>query len=158
MRIRKWLSMLALIIFCFAQAAFSEEKTPAPDFTLRDLSQKSFTLGNYKDKQAVLLFFWTTWCPFCRTELKILKERYPELAKEGLELGAINAGESASKVENFAKSYNLPFRVLLDTDTSVSGDFGILGIPTYILVDKEGYVCLTTHYFPKEKYKSIISK
>jgi peroxiredoxin len=157
-RIRNWLVMVAIIIFCFAQLAFSEEKTPAPDFTLQDLSQKSFTLSNYKDKQAVLLFFWTTVCPFCREELRVLKDTYPELTKEDLVLFAIDAGESALRVNKFAKSYNLPFPILLDKDYAVVYDFGVLGVPTYVLVDKKGYVRLTTHTFPKEKYKSIISE
>lgn len=105
-----------------------------------------------------MLFFWTTWCPFCREELKFLKENYPDLAKGGLVLAAIDAGESFSRVENFTKSYNFPFQVLLDRDTAVAGAFEILGVPTYVLIDKKGYIRLIEHYFPKEKYKSIISE
>jgi peroxiredoxin len=158
MKIKNWLVLAAIFIFYFSQYAISEEAKPAPDFTLRDLNQNTFTLSNYKNEQSVLLFFWTTWCPFCREELKFLKSAYPELTKEGLVLVAINAGESAAKVNNFAKSYNFPFRILLDTDISVAGAFGIFGVPTYVLADKKGYVRLIEHSFPKEKYKSIISE
>ncbi|MDD5155593.1 MAG: TlpA disulfide reductase family protein [Candidatus Omnitrophica bacterium] len=158
MKIKNWLGITAVIIICFTQTAFSAEKKLAPDFTLKDLAQKNFTLNDYINKQPVLLFFWTTWCPFCREELKILKEKYAELAKDGLELAAINAGESSLKVERFTKDYNLPFRVLLDKDYAVSNAFDVLGVPTYILIDKKGYIRLVEHSFPKEKYKSIIAE
>ncbi len=158
MKIKNCLGLIAIFIFCFSQYAFSEEKKLAPDFTLQDLSQNTFTLSSYRDKQPVMLLFWTTWCPFCREELKFLKSAYSGLEKEGLALIAIDAGESTPKVNNFAKSYNFPFRILLDTDTSVAGAFEVFGVPTYVLIDKKGYVRLTEHYFPKEKYKSIISE
>lgn len=158
MRLKNCLALAAIFIFCFSLNAFSQEKKLAPDFTLQDLDQNAFTLSSYKNKQPVILFFWTTWCPFCRQELKALKEDYPGLVKEGLTLVAINAGESAAKVGDFVKSYNLPFRVLLDRDKSVTGAFEVFGVPTYVLVDKKGYIRLIEHSFPKEKYKSIISQ
>lgn len=158
MKIKNCLVLLVIFIFCFSQYASAQEKNLAPDFTLQDLNQNTFTLSNYKNKQAVMLFFWTTLCPFCREELKFLKENYPDLAKDGLVLAAIDAGESFSRVENFTKSYNFPFRVLLDKDYAVAYDFGVMGVPTYVLVDKKGYVRIIEHYFPKEKYKSIISE
>jgi peroxiredoxin len=73
-------------------------------------------------------------------------------------LVAINAGESFSKVDNFNKNYNLPFQILLDKDTSVTGAFEVFGVPTYVLIDKKGYVRFSDNYFPKEEYKSIISE
>ena len=158
MKIKSCLVLLVIFIFCFSQYAWSQEKNLAPAFTLEDLNQNAFTLSSYKDKQPVMLFFWTTWCPFCREELKFLKEKYPDLVKEGLELAAINAGEVFSKVDNFTKIHNLPFRVLLDKDYAVAYDFGVMGVPTYVLIDRKGYVRFIDNYFPKEKYKSIISE
>jgi len=158
MKIRNWSGMAAVIVFCFAQAAFSAEDKLAPDFTLNDLHQKNLTLSDYKNKQPVLLFFWTTWCPSCRDELKTLKDKYAQLLKEGLELATINAGESPAKVERFSKDYNFPFRILLDKDYEAAEAFDVLGVPTYILVDKKGYVRLREHSFPRDKYKGIISE
>ncbi len=161
MKIKQWLVPLTILfIFSFGsgQPTWAQEKKAAPDFTLQDLQHNAFTLSSYKDKKAVMLLFWTTWCPFCRQELKMLKGQYPELAKEGLELAAINAGESFLKVDNFAKTYDLPFRVLLDQDNSVTGAFGIFGVPTYVLIDKKGHIRLIKNYFPKQEYKRILSE
>lgn len=158
MKLKNCLALAVIFIFCFRLNAFSQEKKLAPDFTLQDLSQNTFTLSSYKNKQPVMLFFWTTWCPFCRQELKTLKDNYPELVKEGLLLVAIDAGESAAKVSDFVKSYNLPFQVLLDRDKSVTKAFDVFGVPTYVLIDKQGYVRFVDNDFPKEEYKSLISE
>lgn len=135
-----------------------EGKNIAMDFKLQDLNQDTFSLSSYKDKQPVILFFWTTWCPFCQIELNRLKDMYPQLQKEGWELFAVNVGESASKVDNFVKNYALNFKVLLDKDMAVAYSYGILGVPTYFLVDKNGYIVFKEHYFPRERYKELVYK
>jgi peroxiredoxin len=132
------------------------QKEPAPDFTLQDLDENAFILSSYKDKQPVILFFWTTWCPFCRQELKTLKGLYPQLKKEGLELFAIDAGEPKHRVDNFIKKYMLDFKVLLDRDTNVAYSYDISGVPAYVLVDKKGYIVFKGHYFPLAEYKKLI--
>ena len=47
----------------------SQEK--APDFSLKDLQGKTFTLS--ENKGPVLLVFGATWCPYCREEIPHLK-------------------------------------------------------------------------------------
>lgn len=129
------------------------EFSVAADFELHDLQGNTVTLSSYKDKQPVILFFWTTWCPFCRTELKVLSDKYPELIKDGFEVLAINVGEYPRVVDNFIKKHSLPYRVLLDKDTAVAGAYQLVGIPTYVVVDKKGYIRFKGHTFPKHKYK-----
>lgn len=129
----------------------------AVNFILLDLNGKQVSLFDYKDKP-VILFFWTTWCPFCRDELRVLQNIHSELVKEGWELFAINAGESSYKIDNFLKKYFLTFKVLLDTDTNIARAYKIIGVPTYILIDKKGYIVFKGHYFPQDAYKDLISK
>lgn len=130
----------------------------APNFQLKDIYQNTYTLSSYKDKDNLLLFFWTTWCPFCERELKVLSDKYGGLVEDGLEVLAINVGELSRDVYNFVKDLFLPYRILLDEDTSVSNSYGIIGVPTYIIVNKEGYVVFGNNYFPQKEYKDLISK
>lgn len=141
-----------------AKEADTKETNTAFDFRLQDLNQKTFTLSSYKDKQTVILFFWTTWCPFCRDELRILNERYLELVKDGIELLAIDIGESGYKVDRFVRNYALAFKILLDKEATVAYAYDILGVPTYIFIDKKGNIVFRSHSFPQQKYKEIISK
>lgn len=131
---------------------------PAPDFQLQDIHQDVISLSNYKDKESVLLFFWTTWCPFCQKELRILNDRYAGLLQDGLEVLAINVGEFPDTVENFIRNYYLAYRVLLDKDTSVARAYEIIGVPTYILINKQGYIVFKDNYFPQGGYKELVSK
>lgn len=148
-----------LSIACMqAQEQDTQGLNLAPDFKLLDLGQNAHTLSDYKNKQPVILFFWTTWCPFCRKELKLLKQMYPELVNNGLEVLAINIGEPAYKVANFVTSYQLNYKVLLDKDTNVTYSFDVLGVPTYVLVGKKGNIVFIGHTFPKDNYKDLIQK
>ena len=157
----KPLLMFMLISFLSASCMQAQEQSAkeldsAPDFRLLDLNQNTVLLSTYKDKQPVFLFFWTTWCPFCRKELKLLNQMHAELVKDGLEVLAINVGERPYKVANFVSSYQLTYKVLLDQDTNVASAYEVLGVPTYVLVNKKGVIRLTSHSFPKEKYKNLI--
>jgi len=131
---------------------------PAPDFTLQDLQQNTVALSSYKNKQPVVLLFWTTWCPYCREELRVLSDKYAQLAVDGWQLFAVDIAESASKVDSFVKRYSLPFKVLLDKTTSVAKSFQVMGVPTYIFINKDGYIIAVEHYFPQEEYKKWIKK
>lgn len=128
----------------------------APDFTLYDIYQDAYTISNYRDKQAVLLLFWTTWCPFCRKELKVLNGMYSGLAADGVEVLSINVGETPSTVQNFVQDYNLVYRVLLDRDNRVAGLYGLIGVPTYILINKQGEVVFKDNYLPAAEYKDLL--
>lgn len=148
---------LSFILGVHIQDLYAREKELAPDFNLWDLENNAFILTNYNNQKPVMLFFWTTWCPFCRGELKALNNRYPDLAREGWELFAIDVGEPSYRVKNFLKGYSLDFKVLLDRDTTVADVYGIFGVPTYILIDKEGYITFKGNRFPEEECFKIIN-
>ncbi len=176
---RIFLAFLLLFVFSFGckqnQQAFSKEPQEqttqsgvegqtrkdssklAPDFTLNDVYQNAYTLSSYKDKQAVILLFWTTWCPFCRKELKVLNGLYSGLAEDGVEVLSINAGEDPNTVQNFVENNNLAYRVLLDRDNHVSTLYGLIGVPTYILINKQGEIVFKENYFPANEYKDLLA-
>ena len=132
------------------------EDAIAPNFQLEDLAGNTVTLSQYNGKQDVLLFFWTTWCPYCRRGLKVLNEKHAQLSKDGVEILAINVNEASSKVDSFVKNYALTFKTLLDLDADVAGTYELLGFPTYMIVDRKGYIRSTGYSFPEEEYKDLI--
>ncbi len=93
-----------------------------------DLNDKAVFLSEYKGKKTVLALFWTTWCPYCREELKKLNQEYAGLAKDSIELLAINVGEPKSKVDNFIKSRNLTTHTY---DESTAAEIGSAVIHSY---------------------------
>lgn len=144
-------------LLLFIRPIEAKDFKPAPDFKLQDLYQDVFKLSDYKDKQPVLLFFWTTWCPFCQNELRVLNGMYAGLVKDGVGVLSVNFGELPDAVQSFTNSYHLSYRVLLDRDTSAGRSFGILGVPTYVLIDKKSRIIFQDNFFPQKEYKDLIS-
>ena len=158
---KKLLLCVLVLAAIFSPVSFVQAKNngtlTALDFRLSGLDQKIHSLSDYKGKNNVLLFFWTTWCPFCRKEIKKLNDRSEELAKDGIMVLGINVGEPRAKVEKYIEKNGIKLPILLDEDTVVSDTYGIMGVPTFFLVDKSGVVIFSDNYFPDD-YKNIMPK
>mgnify|MGYP001602487520 FL=1 len=132
----------------FADAAF--------DFTLDTVSGKTVSLKDAKGK-GVILFFFTTWCPACRQKFPSLSKDHETFRREGIGLFVIDAGESQAKVSSFLSKVNPPFDVLLDTSTAVAEAYGVMGVPTFILISKSGVVVYEGNDLPGD-YKELLNK
>lgn len=151
----KRISALVLFLLFFscslpAQGALDKGEI-ALDFRLKDLKENTIALSSYRGRQPVFLFFWTTWCPYCARGLKGLNDIYPQLKEKGWEVLAINSGEPREKVAAFVRHYPLGFKVLLDENIAVAELYNVLGVPTYVLIDKSGTVVFKDNYFPADK-------
>ena len=128
----------------------------APEFQLLSLSGKNVALSDFKGKP-VILFIWSTWCPYCVRELAYLEKVYADIKKNGVELLAIDSGEPKERVARYLSGRNINFPVLLDIDSRVSYAYNVIGIPTLILVDAEGKIKFQGHGLP-EDYLKILSQ
>lgn len=130
--------------------------TFAQNIILNDLAGKPVDISSYKGKP-VILFFWTSWCYYCRKQLKILSQNQGELKKDGITILAINIGESNYKVQSFFnfKTSELSFKVLLDEQGDFADSYDVIGVPTYILLDKTGKKVSQENTFPQD-YKSLL--
>jgi thiol-disulfide isomerase/thioredoxin len=113
----------------------------APDFTVTSLDGESVSLSDFQG-QAVLINFWATWCPPCRAEMPALDAYYQAHRDEGFVLLAVNAGESRVAAEDFTGSIGFNSPVALDTTGEAGEAFGVIGLPTSILIDAEGRIRL----------------
>lgn len=127
----------------------------ASDFSLADLNGTTVRLSDYRGK-VVVLFFWTTWCPYCREQLVVLNEKYDDIAKDGVVLLAVNAGESKAKIESFTRTKNFKFKILSDRNMSVAEAYNLLGVPTYFFIDRDGYIRFSRNRFSEGLYKELL--
>ena len=79
------------------------------------------------------------------------------MEKEGVAVFAVNVGEAGYKVERFLKDYALNLRILLDKDGQAAEQYEIVGVPTYIFINKSGKVVSLEHSMPAD-YKSLLLK
>lgn len=141
----------ALLLFISVSFWGCVGRAPADDgaaafqFSLNDMSGQNVKLADFKDKKEVLLFFWTTTCPFCNIAMKSLMQDYPSLKKDNIEVLAMDIDETKRRVERFFGSDKPAFKVLFDEGGDVARLYGIAGIPTYILVGKDGKIKGRSH-------------
>ncbi len=123
------------------QAGFQvfKEKVEAPDFTLSNLNGEKVALSSFRGK-VVLLNFWATWCPPCRSEMPSMQAMYNELRDEGVEIVAVNLQEPEGTVTAFLEENGYDFPVLLDSGGEVGAMYGARSIPTTYLLDTGGSV------------------
>lgn len=126
----------------------------APDFSLESLSGEQISLSSFKGK-GVILFFWATWCPHCRSALGELNTEYANIKNSNIEVLAIDIDESKARVENFIKKYSLGYPVLLDVGGEVSSQYNVVGIPSFILISKDGKIVKISHSIPSN-YKDLL--
>ncbi len=112
---------------------------PISDFALTDINGVTHKISDYKGRP-VLINAWATWCPPCRAEMPDLHAFYLKHQAEGFEMLAINSGESQSVVASFIQQMGFTFPALVDQSKAVLNGLGIDGLPTSILVGRDGTV------------------
>jgi peroxiredoxin len=117
-----------------------ERGAVAPDFVLPRLNGAAVPLSDYRGK-VVLLNFWATWCPPCRAEMPSMEKLYQAYRDRGLEILAISADKSSKVVvESFVEARGLTFPILLDPANEVFAQYGVRGLPTSYLLDRQGRI------------------
>ena len=145
-----FLTLFSIVIFIAfsCPTVFSQDKRDirkqsieslAADFALQDVNGEETRLSDYRGK-VVLINFSTTWCPHCRAITSYLKKLHQEYKDRGLIILNVDIQESQRRVMSFALKYGLPYRVLLDKSAEVARTYGIRGVPSLILVNKEGKI------------------
>jgi peroxiredoxin len=114
---------------------------PAPDFALKTTAGPTVKLAGLHGK-VVVLDFWATWCPPCRESLPHLQKLSADRARsgKGLYVLAVNEEETADKINRFLKDTKFTFPVAMDSDAAVSNGYLLAGIPTTVVVGRDGVI------------------
>lgn len=117
------------------------EGSTAPDFELKTLSGDSLSLSSVKGKK-VIINFWATWCPPCRSEMPDMQKIQDE-HKDDVVVLAVNLTNSESSVDTvkkFVDELELTFPVLLDEKGEINNQFEVLSYPTSYFIDENGVI------------------
>jgi cytochrome c biogenesis protein CcmG/thiol:disulfide interchange protein DsbE len=144
---RSFLRWFLIFNFCLALAFLlphctqkSQESTSAPNFSLKTLGGQEITLSELKGK-VILLDFWATWCGPCKESIPHLVQIYKTNQEKGFELIGMSMDKKgeADTVRHFVRSMDIPYPIIM-TPEDVARNYGIKGLPTTILIDKEGKI------------------
>lgn len=114
-----------------------EARPMAPDLALPGPQGERYRLTGMRGAP-VIVNFWATWCPPCRAEMPSLQRAWEALEGEGIMVLAVNVGEDAATVREFAAELSVDFPLPIDADSEATANWPVRGLPTTFVVDAEG--------------------
>jgi thiol-disulfide isomerase/thioredoxin len=125
----------------------------ALDITFTTLNGSRFKLSDQRGK-VVVIDFITTTCSVCVEEFKVLKQFEGE--KRAIFI-SINVDDSnPTTLQAFAASYGLNWTVGSSPSTGV--DYKVSGVPTLLVIDKDGVIRYRDYYTTFEQLNLAISR
>ena len=101
---------------------------------------KKVSLNDYKSN-IVIINFWATWCAPCKEEMPHLNQLKSKYKFKDIEIIPINiADEELKKSKEFFEELSIDnLEVFYGSSLDLAKEFKLRGIPTTIIIDKEGY-------------------
>jgi thiol-disulfide isomerase/thioredoxin len=112
------------------------------DFTLKDMDGKAVHLADYKGK-VIMLNFWATWCGPCAVEIPMFVELQNKYRDKGVVFLGVSIDDTAPQLQTYAKQMKMNYPILVGADHDDLQDaYGpLVGIPTTMLISRDGAVC-----------------
>jgi thiol-disulfide isomerase/thioredoxin len=134
---RKALAVTALSLGISRLLPAADSSDQAPRFSGKTLTGDVFNNRSMLGK-IVLVQFWATWCPYCRSDAEPLDKLAVEFEKDGLIVLAVDVAESKKTVKTFLERNPRKAKVVLMEDTNLAAMFAAKSFPLYELMDREG--------------------
>ena len=133
------------------------EGDKAPEFSVPDATGKIVRLKDLRGKKVVLFFYPKDDTPGCTKEACAFRDSFAKFKKRGIEVLGISL-DSEKSHQKFTQKYDLPFRLLADTDRAVSEAYGTYGEKKFMGRTYMGNHRMTFLIDEKGKIKKIYSK
>ena len=104
-----------------------------------DKKDQKISIKDFKGK-LLILNFWATWCEPCKEEMPSLDNLQAKLGLSKIKIFAINVGrEDRNKINKFFIDLDIKnLETYYDSPSTLAKMFSLRGIPTSILINKDG--------------------
>jgi len=115
---------------------------PAPAFTLKDISNNTMSLKDFKGKVCIVNF-WATWCGPCRVEIPTFIALHKQYADKGFSMIGISVDNGPEVVETYAKENKVNYPMLMANKDVRASYGGVQAVPSTFVIDKKGIIRFT---------------
>ena len=124
----------------FKNLIIKKDQKKYEDLSFLDSDKKQVNLDNYRGK-LVLLNFWASWCAPCKEEMPSLDSLQSNKNLNNLQIFPINVGQdNEKKAKDFFEELDIKtLNIYFDRTITLAKKFQLRGIPTTILISKDGY-------------------
>ena len=135
----------------------------APAFTMLDGEKREHTLAEFRGK-IVIIDVWATWCGGCIRKLPYfmkVREKYKDRKDVEFITVSIDASGSFEKWKEHMKKHNLTDAINLIAfadKNSFQDDYGIMGIPMYYIIGKDGKFLYSDVPGPGDGFEEIVDE
>jgi peroxiredoxin Q/BCP len=98
----------------------------APDFQTTDQDGERVSLKDFRGRKVVLYFYPKDDTPGCTKEACSFRDGFAAFRRRKIEVLGVSADDEKSH-KKFAEKFDLPFRLLADTDKKIVKDYGVWG-------------------------------
>jgi peroxiredoxin len=128
----------------------------APDFALKSLDGKRFSLADELARGPVVLAFFKVSCPTCQYAFPFYERLHKAYGHKGVRLVGISQND-ASETAAFIKDFGITFPVLLDDTRSypASNAYGLTNVPTIFWVAQDGEIEISSVGWLKTDFEEI---
>lgn len=130
----------ALLVGCQQKQVQIKIGDAPPKFTLPDLKGNKVTVPDEFNGKVLIIRFWADWCTYCAEEMPAIDIVYNKYKERGVIILAVNAGQPKEVAEAFVSSLKISYPVLLDTYSVTAKRYGVVGLPTTFILDRNGVV------------------
>jgi peroxiredoxin len=131
----------------------------APDFELKTLDSKPFSLTRALSRGPIVLAFFKVSCPTCQYAFPYLERLHKAYGANGVSLVGISQN-SVKDTAAFNKEFGITFPVLLDDQDSypVSNAYGLTNVPTIFWIAQDGEIEVSSVGWVKADFEEINRK
>jgi thiol-disulfide isomerase/thioredoxin len=155
-------TFVTLLLLIAPVSALAQTSQPAPALKLKNIQGRTFRLADYKGK-VVLINFWATWCPPCRTEIPELIKWQRAYRRDGLQIiGVTYPPQTLAEVRRLARKMKMNYELALGSKATKLLFTESETLPMTVVIDRAGNVrdVIEGIVFPEEfeqKIKTLLT-